>query len=265
MDLRLVEKRFAAFPSFRLSEGCGIISASDGNQFQGLQLLTLSLRRLAPFVVFDLGMTAEQQAWCVQQGIQLARPHILMPPSVLMWQTWNKPFYLRASPFPSTLWLDTDCLLVGDPRPIFQALAGTGFLCVKHRNPKYAIPWHNSERLYQKLPVRRRLGDLCLNAGVVGVARGCPLLQKYAALVEMATLDPELRGWLAYWDEGALRWAVEAADRHDVIFPNPKWNRMIWEREPAWRTLEGFLETLDPAGDVIHHYTDRPKLWANWQ
>jgi hypothetical protein len=63
----------------------------------------------------------------------------------------------------------------------------------------------------------------------------------------------------------ALRWAVEAADRHDVIFPNLKWNRMICEREPARRTLQGVLQDQVRAGDIIHHYTDRPQIWAAWR
>jgi hypothetical protein len=140
-EAELLRKFLAANPDFHAPPGCGIVTACDGNLYRGLQMLLLSVNGCAPVAVFDLGLSDEQAAWCGScENVRLMKPAMLpIPKSIEMWQAWNKPFYLKASPFECSIWIDADAFVMGDLSPLFAA-AKEEFWVIKHQQ-KVDVTW----------------------------------------------------------------------------------------------------------------------------
>jgi hypothetical protein len=219
-----------------------------------------------PLAVFDAGLTAAQRAWCEGLARVLPLPELIMPRDERMWQTWNKPRRIRASPFRTTLWLDADCLVVGDLNPLFDR-AREGPSGPRHPPIKGGFTMFNKEELYRRFPVRRRIPEeASANAGVLGFghdAQAERLLASWEGMVLWAAGDAEVRGLLGWHDQGALHWAVQAHDSPDVIVDQPGWDRFLWL--PGRGGAEHFLQQLKiRPGDVVLHSIIRPKPWKSW-
>jgi hypothetical protein len=231
LDVTTLQQRYARTPPFHGFGSWGVLTAADATFFPGLQVLTASLGEAVPLAIIDLGLTDDQRAWCASQKSQLIRPAVLrMPRDVTMWQAWNKPFYYTASPFRQTVWIDSDCAVVGDLRVLFFELEMGPFV-VRHWDVPYPQP--NREALYQRFPVSLRLppGD-GINSGVIGLdqIRDADLLEAWCNLVDRAAEDPTIRSCISWYDDGALQWAFEATRRLDRVLPRHAWNRFVPSR-----------------------------------
>jgi hypothetical protein len=262
-----VLEQFGALGQFRVAEesGCGVITTADAGYFTGLQLLCATCAGKVPLAVFDAGLTVAQRAWCeARRARVLAMPELAMPRTERMWQTWNKPRVLRASPFRTTLWLDADCLVVGDLNPLFDR-ARRGPFGVKY--PYTAATMANNEELYRRFPVRLRIPEeQSANAGVLGFGRdkqAQELLASWEGMVVRAAGDPEIRALLCWEDQGALHWTIQAHGYTDAIVAQPGWNRYLWL--PGRKGPEHFLQQLKiRPDDVVLHAILRPKPWKSW-
>jgi hypothetical protein len=261
-----VLEQFGSFSNFKVADdsGCGIITAADAAYFPGAQILSASCLGKAPLAIFDAGMTEKQRAWCERRARVLDLPELIMPRSEKMWQTWNKPRLIRASPYRTTLWLDGDCIVVGDLNPLFER-ARSGPFGVKY--PYTAYLCRNKEDLYRRFPVPIRIPEeRSVNGGVLGFGtdkESQELLETWEAMVGEAARDSELRGLISDYDQGALHWAVQARQSTDLMVTHRGWNRFIWI--PGRGGPEHFIQQLKlRPDDVVLHAVVRPKPWAVW-
>ncbi len=224
----------------------GILTASDSPFFPALKRLVVSLKKQWPMCVMDLGLSSLEVGWLESKGVQTVKRDWYCPKTVNCWHTWNKPQYIRSSPFDYTLWLDADCVVVGDLVPLF----GVDPLIVRLEGswPQNA----NGPHVYQVGDVAEKLPPWSLvNAGVVGFSKEAikgDLFLKWERMCKAAITDYSLRKSLAHQDTGALIWAIEASGSKGLIRDQPGWNRVkhhTFKPEPT---------------DVIHHYAH----WS-WQ
>ena len=246
----------------------GVVSAADARFFLGLRLLYYSLRNRVQVTLFDLGLEPPQRAWCENQGVDL-RPNPVSPDiTVPTWQAWNKPYYIAASPYKYTLWLDSDTMVVDNLGPLFDAIgAGPGPLLLLH--PAWAdFQWYEP-KLLTIFPLPKPASDNHrINNGVLGFKKGrdadASLLALWSFMVDRCIKDPEIRAMVHWWDEGCINWAIPAADLEWTITPARGWNKMIMQRGGACES-EFFDLVRADAGDVILHFAGHPKLWQTWR
>jgi hypothetical protein len=259
---------FSERPGWVASSGCGVVSAGDDCYFPGLQFLALSLQEKAPFVVFDLGLVGGQREWLLRRGVRVVGvvdDDLLVPRSEIMWQTWNKPAFLAASPFEVSLWIDADCFVVGDLRPLFD-VAGEHPLVFRHVDPESFRP-ENGEGLYNRWPVEGRRLAGGVQAAVVGVANGRDrgLVDTWGKACAQFR-EPDHARHVRCWDQGALLWAVEKLGLGWCARPSEGWNRFCFPNAAfGLGTVEAFFNSFAAGvGDVILHFVGRPKFWVNW-
>ena len=267
---RLMQDRFGTLPEVREDSGCGVMTCANEPYFKGMQCLFESLQGRVPFVVCDVGMTDEQVSWC-EERMPVVRTTQVMPKEVTGWQAYDKPFYIKSSPFRYTLFFDPDCVVADDLNPVFD-IVRTRPLLVQHAF-KEGYPGYNDPRLYDRFPVRRRAEPpQVINSGVVGFDREAPeLLDKWCEFTVKATND-DVRSLTTWWDEGILHWAIQDLDCLDRILPYEcgynQFMGMFEERHPYLRTrscAEAVRLMPKTPGVTVYHFTGPGKIWDNWQ
>jgi hypothetical protein len=261
LDVEAVRHRFAKTAHMPASHAIGVLTAADAGYFPGVQLLSASLGQAVPLAIVDLGFSVKQRQWCQSQGRHLvSSPTLRISRELHMWQSWNKPFYVRDSPFQQTLWIDSDCVVVGDLSSLGREVERGPFV-VEHWVEPYVQP--NHEDLYRRFPVSLRLPPgKGFNAGVIGldIVRDAELLNLWCWLVTLAADDPEARSLVTWFDEGALHWALQAARRIDRLLPRGGWNRYMPSQssdDPA-----AYVLAHTPLNDdVIWHFAGNTKPW----
>jgi len=210
----------------------GVVTAADAGFFRDLQLLVSSHRQRDryPLIVFDLGLHPQQREWCLNQtGVGLVTmPRIYKPVEAIKkrhwWQTWLKPFYIYHAPLERALWIDADCVIVGDLSQAFGLLDERPLL-VRDGND---VVTENHPLLYERLPLPEgsETKGVNLNAGVVGLCkvRDRALLSAWAYGVAWAAVNPEGQRLSAWADQGMLLWAVHHTKSTDVIRQDMAWN-----------------------------------------
>lgn len=225
--------------------GMTVVSACDAPYFAAAQLLFVSLRMthdLTRFVLYDLGLTAQQREWCLANGaelrtlMRLTHP-AMMPENVPGWQTWNKPFYLAdaaARYGGPLLWLDADTLAVGPLDWIEETVTHRPFVVhcfaatnnLGYRSGMRSLA--NRDRLYDRYPVARRMTLDRPNAGVFACDVSRPLdrrlLDDWQFMVGEAARDDDVLSCLRWFDQGALQWALEKNDLINVVTHEQRFN-----------------------------------------
>jgi hypothetical protein len=259
---------FARRPSWAAPAGCGVVSAADECYFPGVQLLTLSLVGRCPLVVFDLGLGAAQVEWLQKFGVTVVAvvdEDLVCPRSESMWQTWNKPVFLAAAPFERAVWLDADCLVLGDLSPLFAGLSSVP-LVFQHVDPHIYQPV-NSVGLYNRFPVGGRRLPCGVQAAVVGFDwnDSSGLLTEWGRCCARFW-EPGVAELVRCWDQGALLWAVESLGLADVARVAGGWNRFFYPGSKfGLGSVEQFFSALVVApDDLVLHVVARPKYWVNW-
>lgn len=223
----------------------GIVTASDAAFFKNLQFLlrTLTQHTTRPICVFDLGLTAAQREWCRSLvNVQLRRPPRIYAPVEKLkrehwWQTWFKPYFVYDAPFDHLLWLDADCFVLRDIDDLFTQLADGPLIFTDTADVEVA----NDPRLYARLPIAGPIvPETRINAGVIGLSRqrDYRVLAASCYAVMWAAMNPAQRNWVAWADQGALLWAVQALGLQDRVRDNAVWNFPMQGRESlVQRTL----------------------------
>lgn len=257
--------RLRALCNFHIPENAnrGIITAADDRYFPGVQMLTAACAGRVPLCIYDAGLSLAQRGWCVGRARVLEFPSPIMPRTVPLWQSWNKPAMFSHSPFQTTLWLDADCLLVGDPTSLFERAEAGPFGC------GVTLPYlrPNKEYLYERFPVPMRLPQECVvNSGVLGFGRDAQsqaLLKAWSDMVQIAAHDEAIRNAFGYVEEGALHWAAETLSISDLCVRIAGWNRFVWTTGKDGP--DAFVDRLKfKPGDVVQHLMIKPKPWKEW-
>jgi hypothetical protein len=142
-----------------------IISAGDSNVFGGIQALYLSLKNKCNFICYDIGFTEEQIKWANDNGLILKYLNIVNKYNKnYRWQTWLKSYYIDQTPYEYVLWIDSDCIVVGD-LSISEFIKNKKTFFMKHWI-KQPLLKKNTKELYEKYPVKELNIDY-LNAGII--------------------------------------------------------------------------------------------------
>jgi hypothetical protein len=258
------------FPfSYVAEPDCGVSACCNSSYFPGLQLLWYSLQNQIPFTVFDNGLNKEELAWC-KERMNVLTIEGVMPKNVQGWQAFDKPFYIAASPYRYTLWVDTDCIFVNSPKVIFDYIKNQLLITVHHNVlAGSGYPGHNNPKLYEMFPVKETYAGQTqgVNSGVIGLDLRRRLDLQFLGTWKRNTLiaatNPEILSWIAWWDEGVCHWAMAELGLYKYVVRDEKWNR-FWVQRATNPTahIEALLPEKD---DVIMHCTGQPKYWLNWQ
>lgn len=204
----------------------GIITAADHNVFVGLQVLYASIKNKVNFICYDLGLTKSQLEWCKDNKLKivpLSNKELLQ--EIPNWQTYCKPLAFRASPFEYSVWIDTDCIIVGDLSNL-NHIANRETFFTKHWVESGRIV-KNKPTIYEKYPVDF-IEDMQINAGVIGLNANHYLSNKiltdWLNIITTCASDPSFLSNFSAWDEGILLWAIQHNNAYELIETEEKYN-----------------------------------------
>ena len=272
----LLYEKFYRADKFTLPEGTGVLTASNDYMFPGFQFLfySITLSHKADICLIDCGLTPVQREWAEAKGVKVVPfgPDDMLFKDQAMREShiWNKGAYLAKSPFRRTIWIDSDCV-VQDNLGIFSDLLETGpVLTEDHFAPKELMI--NGTELYAKLPIApRKRSKVYLNSGVMAfdLERDKALLDHWRFCVQKASEDPSVRNQIAWFDQGALMWAVEHQGLTNRIRRERAFNMPAIKAGDSWgefqRNPVGFMEALPKDGAVVRHFLSHPKPWHHWR
>jgi len=208
--------RFVLPDSHKLATGddCGLVTGAKAIHWPCLGANALAAARLGlGMAVADHGLRPWQRdeldklgVWWLDHekpDLSEAKSKHRIPSDI---QAWWKPWVCDASPFKKTLWVDSDAVLCGDPRPAFQR-AGDG-ACVASQ-----LLWENpSEHLYGDT-VRMVLGSkplnflkkyAYLNTGVICWEAGDPIISQWKQWCIKLMSMPEVLSTIKVRDQTAM-------------------------------------------------------------
>jgi len=257
---------FAGMPWWAVTcPDSGIVTGCDAPYFGGLCLLCDSVRGRVPVSVVDLGLTADQRAWCGERAVNVLPNPVRPDKSLYYWHAWYKPYYVAVAPYKYCLWLDPDTIVVGDLNPVFAAMR-EGPVLVRHPQWNEALWFEPKLMDLFKLPQADKRG--LINNGVLGFIKGDPAHDRLRALwmfmVNLSLENPAIRSLIYWFDEGCLNWAISAGHFESAVVDTLAWNKFT--RQGCDATSEGeFFDKIhyDPT-DVILHFTGHPKPWSRW-
>lgn len=272
----LLYEKFYKEEKYVLPEDCGILTASNDYMFPGLQFLcySLILSHKVNITVVDVGLTAIQKQWCISKNINL----IEVNPDEMLFKDWNyreshiwnKAVYVDKSPYRKTIWIDSDCIVLENIKLLVDLLENGPVFTEDHFAPKSMMM--NKPSLYSLLPIDpNKRSKVFINSGVFAIdkERDTELLEHWKFCVTRASCDPLVRDSCAWYDQGALLWAIEKLGlthriRREKIFNCPAMNAGgHWGN--AQMGVEGYLESIKKDGHIIKHFLSFPKPWHNWK
>lgn len=245
----------------------GVVTASDAGYFRELQFLvrSLSMRNDSAICVIDLGLKQEQQEWCLKQpGLVLwSAPEIFASMRNIYtwhwWQAWIKPFCLIHAPFDRILWIDADCVVLSDLRPLFDELRSQPIFI----RDGTTVRTENDMRLYNYLPVADhvRSNGVNVNSGVVGLCRfrDAEILNAWAWGVQWIAMHAEKRQFVDWADQGLLLWSLLRNNATQFIQQSLNWNQPVFAQDSllgdsiaARHTLLTQISTQFPDCTIAH-------------
>lgn len=256
----------------------GVVTASDGRFYPAVNFLVESvLKQGSPITVFDIGLTEGQVTELVTLGAQVQQPSLVVPKTVPWWQTWNKPWYITASPYQDTLWIDSDCVVVGSLNPLFDFTRDQPLMVQHWLRPPYLPPMWLKD-MYRKDPNRVPPIRSYLNAGVLGFTksnnRDEQIFQTWKSTIQFVMERLPAPKWFPFFDETALVVTMYRLGLH-VVLRNPVtdgWNRyMKAHKTPRYgrnkAEFEQFLRDVVRPEDVVLHFSgacSAKRYWEFW-
>lgn len=247
-----------------------IITAADAGYFVPLQLLLLSILATheVQITVIDIGLTESQREWCKRQKVECIRfdeNKLIMPKAISFWQTWNKPAYL--SQFTGRIfWIDADCVVLNSLKWVDEMLRHRPVIVSCMAAPYFLgkaggeLSLRNSAELYEYYPVKERLEELP-NAGVCAfdLPRDRDLLDTWLWMIREATFRAEAcnltkykQGWLKWFDQGALQWALERLGLTELTIRDRRLNDPITVAGP--KTPHQLAADIEYCDSKILHF-----------
>lgn len=237
-------------PSYKIADPeIGIVTATDSNTFIGVKTLFASIKNKINFICYDIGLTNKEVEWCNANDLTLI-PFPVTIPFIDKWQTYLKPFIIEASPYPYTIWIDSDCVVVGD-LSTSQLIANKETFFTKHWiNIKYLK--HNNEKLYELYPVQCISEPI--NAGVFGINKttDSDILKEWLFMTKNTIDNSVLRNYVINWDEGSLIWAINKTNNgKKIVSENSKYNFFCEVNEAAKIFVKCYKDFYDTSfGDL---------------
>jgi hypothetical protein len=240
----------------------GIITSTDSICFSAFQLFSHSLRKTnpnVPLLVFDIGLESKEINWCKKNKINLIKyENPIIPKSLFMWQTWNKPDYIFRSPFEYTLWLDSDTIVYKKLNKLFEVLK-KNIVSIKDF---FGAEINNKRELYEIYPVEERLKNPP-NGGVLGICKtrkkDIDFLKKYLFMTKEAAKSQHLRDLIKWWDQGVIHWALEASKNSNVILCEREFNDALYNPNLRLESPNLLYEELKKRKSTIVHLGGCPK------
>ena len=267
-DEILMMERFSKSPPFNIkSSDFGVITAVDGHAFIGFQVFIQSLifSHELNVIVYDIGLSVYQKQWCKDRRIEVRNhPDLIIDKSEYMWQTWNKPLYIEASPFRYTLWIDCDTIIVDNISHLARIMRDE--LVIIKDYFKVAEGLRNNFLLYNRYSVPKLMGNEFLpNGGVLGIdkERDKNFLDTWIQITEQASKYPEIRPLFKWWDQGAILWSLEKIGQDKIPIRDRRWNYACSNR--IYHNLGHMLDEVNELDAKIVHFAGRPKPWHNWR
>jgi hypothetical protein len=191
----------------------------------------------------------------------------LAKPGKRLWPLWICPLLIRSAPLDDVVWLDCDVLVLRGLEELFGLLdAGPVFTPETHAPA--ATP--NRPGLYRRLPIEREFDATqpLVNGGVSAWRRGRDdaALDAFVRPVAAAARDRSVRDAIAWHDQGALIWAIQALGlEHRVsssLWNTPVGHAGLPPELLAWD--DGLLDRLRAALPEVKilHWNGRPMPWA---
>jgi len=266
----------------------GIVTLCDSNYYQGLLGLHASVQASLPIPVlcYDIGLLPAQREEAaaihnleilplpddplieaLRIGTAACTP--LAKPNKRIWPLWICPLLIRAAPAIDLFWLDCDLVVLRDLEMLFGFLDDGPVLTPENKAP-HATP--NPLRLYELMPIARPFDPVLptLNAGVSGWRRGRDdaALAAYVAPIARAAHDEELRGAIAWHDQGALIWAVQSLGMEDRVLSDWRYNLCV---DHVLDRIEGVVWSVDIAERLrpllpevaVLHWNGRKAPWLD--
>jgi hypothetical protein len=256
----LLYEKFYRKDKFHLPEGAGVLTASNDYMFPGLQFLyySIALSHVARICVIDCGLTAVQRSWCEKMGMKvvvLTTEDMLFKKDERETHVWNKGAYFEKSPFRKTLWIDSDCVVQDNLGLYFDMLESGPVFTEDHFAPK--ILMCNQNLLYLHLPIApQKRGKVAL-------------IESWHYCVKRAADDEAIKDTIAWFDQGALMWAVEKNGLTHRIRRERALNFPAMKVGGHWgeaqRNPVGFLESIGEEPCVVRHFMSHPKPWHHWR
>lgn len=266
----------------------GIVTAGDARVFDGIQILYSSTKNKINFLCYDIGFTKEQLKWAQKNNMRVVSYPI--DPKIKQidkWQTFLKPWIVDDSPFDYTIWIDSDCIVIGD-------LSSSTF--ISNKETFFVQHWihqsmlrRNNEKLYELHPVENTK-TIYINAGVFGInkKKDQQIIDNWKSLIHKGLhADSNILSYLANWDEGALNWSIQKSNANNYVqdsyihncYTDFEWNRddklfntyhqkiLLYDGLTTFPNLF-FRKLLLTEGPLILHFStcmdNRKKYWTLW-
>jgi hypothetical protein len=259
-----IYKRFGRKKRIKIEDG-SILCASDSRQFAALQMMLASviLSHDVRITLVDLGLLPGHREWIEAQGVRVVdRPELIMGESVHLWQNWNKPLWFQFAETNKVLWIDSDCIIDGDLRPIFDAIDEKPIVMRDVFDRQGRIPNHDD--LYKRFPIAEHRRIRSLNNGVLGfdLKRDEKIISFWKFITEWASEDETLKNCFAWFDQGTFIYTCEVFGIE--ITDNYRWNDArpkIRYYATVYDTPEQMISEM-PEGSTICHYLGEIKPYG---
>lgn len=216
----------------------GLLTATESKFFATFQQWYKSVIQVwsDPILVYDLGMTEEQVAWCKANGIRLkkfkfnvaglSKKELFDKFEKRPWELyiWMKPYMIEEAPFNQVIWLDSDTIVLNPLDFIVNKLKKDGFVVFKDKfHPEFTI---NGD-LSKVLPYGSTTSKtLTINAGVMAIDKtvNFQLLTHWTFAVKEALTNPEVYAKVKCMDQGCLAWAMRVMLKDHLMIDDISWN-----------------------------------------
>lgn len=265
----------------------GILTAMDSSDicFSSFKLLYASLKLVSPLfpiTMIDLGMTATQREYLrclpgvgIMQLSEIGEP-LPFPKEeeAPRWHTWNKPVYMKYSPYPETIWLDVDCICFRPIEALYSFAADHIIVaedCADKAFPAAVIFLPNKPYTYRMHPVDYPLphGPF-VNTGVLAFHphRDAYFFDEWIAFTKKCHDDIMLRESISWWDQGTCQYIIEKNNLAHCVLRDVRFNHAgpmveLRKKPELYGSSLGFLDYLDVRDTVIGHFAGYPKPWGN--
>lgn len=252
-----------------------ILTAADSKYFIALSTLICSLHLThtseQKIICINLGLTKKQIAWLKKYNVEVqdAPRKLLMPRSVKMWQTWNKPQYILqqiAYKHKYVLWIDADCAVLDNLRFIenivkqqFVVFACTA--AIFNLGIEEAIKCLKNNNSLDKFNDGEHP-----NAGVCAfdLIRDRDLLEKWASKINIIASKQDKYKW---YDQGALQEIIEELDETDKVICDIRYNDGTRQANNFDELIDNFHIARREGTRIVHfpceskpyHKKDYPK------
>lgn len=216
-----------------IDDDCAFVSICDERYFPGFLQLYWSLRG-APVYLYGRGLNQGQLAFLATLKnvtyVEITDDMLLVGMDEHQPMIWNKPLaFPLGGKHQRIVFLDADCTVVGNVRPLFDAIRNGPQFFVNH------ISMANDPHLYEVFPVPSDAPmDFALTSGVIGfdMTRDADIINHWRHLTKSIYARDDFKivgGYVRYFDEGLLKVVLQQRRMVDQISTDTRYNHVVGE------------------------------------